>query len=433
MLAACAARRWLARNAAEIKLLRNCCDARASECASLVASVPGLEIVALHFHSLIRDDLGCLLEALAWCPRLRALHLSVGCFEIGYDDDDLPWPFPHASAFAKLSSLTKLALAFEEDTPFTLADVVGALVPLPGLAELSLMPAVVPAALGHFKGLQSLAFHMFGPCVLEAGCLDLPNLLSLEFKGCEFDVDAEELPGLTALQRLTRMEMSGGQGPRFFDPQLVQLPGLQRLVLAQDRMDDDVASDAPGLLSLPADMGLLSLSLMHLDISGLRLPQFPLALTQLVALEGLHVGENGFAELPAGITALSRLKELKLGRITSNEDRLQRHESYPLDVRALGDLSGFPALRELTFDFCEVTLSNNMLGAVQHSSLTTICFCNAHPAPESALMVLQLSQALKGLGRGRVVSRMWEHLRIAAEDVQAPCQKFMTALQACGL
>ena len=63
---------------------------------------------------------------------------------------------------------------------------VGALVPLTGLAELSLWstkdflddpddPAVLPAALGQLKGLGSLKLRRFSPCILEAGCLDLPQ------------------------------------------------------------------------------------------------------------------------------------------------------------------------------------------------------------------------------------------------------------------
>ena len=62
-------------------------------------------------------------------------------------------------------------------------------------------------------------------------------------------------------------------------------------------------------------MGSLSATLLHLDISGHMGTRFPLALTQLVALEHLSARGNEFAELPAGITALSRLTELMLGRV----------------------------------------------------------------------------------------------------------------------
>ena len=46
-------------------------------CASLVTCLPALEDVSLWLCPLNKDDLWCLLEALAWCPRLKALDLSM--------------------------------------------------------------------------------------------------------------------------------------------------------------------------------------------------------------------------------------------------------------------------------------------------------------------------------------------------------------------
>ena len=94
-----------------------------------------------------------------------------------------------------------------------------------------------------------------------------------------------------------------------------------------------------------------------LDFRGLELTQFPHALTQLTALECLVASKNDFAEVPAAITALSGLTVLRLGRLVPPGDLLQLHETRPLDARALGDLSGFPALRELSFECCEVMLA----------------------------------------------------------------------------
>ena len=179
VLAACAARRWLARNAADLKLVHTYAKVEASEWTSLFCCLPAVEDVKLYFYGLLtRDDLGCLLEALAGCPRLRGLDLSMEFFGEAESHEGPQRPFPDASTFAKLTGLTKLALhVLNEADAMSLADVVGALVPLTGLAELSLglpQPAFVPAALGQFKGLQSLAFDDLRPCVLEAGCLDLP-------------------------------------------------------------------------------------------------------------------------------------------------------------------------------------------------------------------------------------------------------------------
>ena len=139
--------------------------------------------------------------------------------------------------------------------PYKLPDVAGALVPLTGLAELSIgfhpEPAVVPAALGHHKSLRCLIFDGLDPCSLEAGCLDLPNLLSLVLRWCSLK-DTEVLPGITGLQRLTRIEFSMGLGPHFFDPQLVHLGQLQRMVFATQEPYYDDAELAMG--RLPIDM-----------------------------------------------------------------------------------------------------------------------------------------------------------------------------------
>ena len=273
------------------------------------------------------DDPGCLLEALAACSRLRALSLSVGHpwhaqFPVGHpqygqirQERVVKWPLADASVFAKLRSLTKLALSSEMEVPETLADVVGALVSVTGLAELSVdlpQPAVVPAALAQLKGLRSLELRNMSPCVFHAGCLELPRLLSLKVRCCNVE---EALPGVTALRCLTRIEFSGKEGPCLFDPALVQLP-LQCMVLSQDTQFAKVYSSAPlGRLRLPSGMGSLCSTLLQLDISGLRLAHFPVALTQLVALKCLDASGNEFAELPAGVTALSRLMEVTLGRI----------------------------------------------------------------------------------------------------------------------
>ena len=192
-------------------------------------------------------------------------------------------------------------------------------------------------------------------------------------------------------------------------------------------------------------MSFLEWTLLHLDFSGRRLTCFPLAVTQLKVLECLNAERNDFAELPVAITALSRLRELRLGRVLSLDDPMQLREERALDVRALGDLSGFPALCELAFGFCEVTMCQSMLGAAQHTSLASLSFWLAYPAPECALMVLNLRQALRGLRRGSVLSFTEGNVRTGGPAESAvlsllrthsalqPFYKFKTALEACGM
>lgn len=183
-------------------------------------------------------------------------------------------------------------------------------------------------------------------------------------------------------------------------------------------------------------MGALSSSLLHLSFSNHKLMQFPLALMQVVALEHLDASGNEFVEVPAAITALSRLTELTLGRAVSRADPLQLHAKLSLDMRALGDLSGLPALCKLTSDCCEVMLCESVLGAMQHASLTSLCFSVANPAPMCAAVVLQLSQLLRHLGRGGVLKLLEREIVVdhwAAVDAQgqAPFAMFKAALQAC--
>ena len=405
-LVACAARRWLARYAAGVKSLSTWKRAPASACVSLVSCLPALEDVDLSdTEPATADDSGSLLEALAWCPRLRALKL---CIRLDHGEDGVPRRFPVAPALAKLRGLTRLTLSMADlDTP-SLDSVARALASLPGLAELTLTrwgcesdascDNVVPAALGQLKGLRALAFDRLHRCALQAGCLDLPNLQSLVFRGCSYR-DAAVLPCITALCSLTGIEFLGGQGPGFFDPQLIQLPRLQHIGYNAD--EAWLGGPHVGLPPrLPADLGSLRSSLQHLDFSGQGLAQFPLAVTQLVALECLNAEHNEFAEVPAAISALSRLTELTLGRIECGYDPLQGYKTSPLDARLLGDLSAFPALCELTFRNCEVLVCNTVPGAARHPCLVDLTFWYAHPAPRCAPALLRLAQEAKKLGRG---------------------------------
>ena len=128
-----------------------------------------------------------------------------------------------------------------------------------------------------------------------------------------------------------------------------------------------------------------------------------------------------------------------LGRLVSKNDPAQVHEKHTLDVCALGDLSGFPALTKVTFCFCEVLLCKSFLGAVRHPSFRRLAFLYAHPAPKCTLMVLQLSHLLGDLGRVRVLrfggQAGWNWVNDALQDAQgqAPCHTGQAAAEASGL
>ena len=80
--------------------------------------------------------------------------------------------------------------------------------------------------------------------------------------------------------------------------------------------------------------------------------------------------------------------------------------------------------------FCD-----SLPSVVRHPSLASLRFGSAHPAPECALMVLQLSQALKQLGRVNMLRCLYggEWACLGVQDAQAAFTRFQAALQACGL
>ena len=283
MLAACAARRWLVRYAAGVKLICGDEPAVASASMSLVSCLPALEHVELNLPGLpASNNLNCLLETLAWCPRLSLLGLCMT------DEQASDKPFPDVPAFAKLRSLRTLNLSLQGLEPHFMANVVDALEPLTCLARLTVdvfEPTVQPAALRQLKGLQALRLCSLNPCSLRSDCLDLPNLQWLAFDLCEIE-NAEVLTRLTALHSLTCLEFLGGRVPPFI-AQRIQAPRLQRMVL---KPNEPCHGGAPlGLSRLPADMGS---ALLHLDITGHGLTQFPLSLTQLAALECLRASRK---------------------------------------------------------------------------------------------------------------------------------------------
>ena len=387
----------------------------AAACTSLVACLPALERVYLQLStSMGVDGLGRLLGALASCPRLECLGLFNGVpmvYVVGYKERLPPTSMLHSLAtFARLRSLRKLTLNFKGVDYCPLADVVRALVPLTGLAELAIglsQPAVVPAALGQLTALRSLYFYNFKSCILEAGCFDLPNLLSLEFFMCAIE-DAEMLESVPALPSLTCIEFLHGSGPQFVAP-LIQLPQLQRMVFETERpcVGADYSDAYLGLPRLPSD---ISPNLLHLSLAGHGLTQFPLVLTQLVALEHLDARGNDIAELPINIRALSSLTQLLLGRYTPDtsdtpdSEPLQLHELPPWDARALGDLFAFPLLCELHFCTCQVLLCASVLGIARHARLAKLEFCDALPAGECEPIVQQLREALERLGRASMLT-----------------------------
>ena len=134
LLAACAARRWLAHNATRVtRMLRSNTRTAALAATSLVSCLPALERVELRlYESLTAGDLRCLLEALAWCPRLRVL----GFYTETYQGRAVPQAFPDMPKLMKQRGLKALALNFRREI-FAFASMMDAVVSLTGLIDLN--------------------------------------------------------------------------------------------------------------------------------------------------------------------------------------------------------------------------------------------------------------------------------------------------------
>ena len=465
------ARRWLTRHAAAAKVLTakvNGLSQTTLDCFDfLLLLLPGLEAVIVTFYDgaladesdddntvgVWSESLDHTLYALAQCIRLQALQLHYPV----HDEGILP-SFPIASlacAFAKLTTLVRLdvSLSEYEDPTSVGPGMLGVVASLTGLTELRLHVyhepgtpqerSFVPASLSALRQLRRLELGHLHGLRLEAGCLDLPDLASLTFDHCRFADTPVQLPGMYILSRLTSLAFLSCDGLRSLcDYGLKWLPRLQSLVCVSGKWDRHGVAGGVGS-NLPAGMGTLRPTLLRLDLSGVNLRSFPLAVTQLTALQCLQASENSFAVVPDEITALGRLETLELGRRGKPVDNLLRGAPVnDIDASALGDLSPFPLLCTLSFARCKVMLSGTFVAAAGHGRLANLLFGNAHPAPECMPEVLQLWRDLQRQGRGGVLQLKECDMpaRLCNRETGAPwtpqditpCMKFRHALEACG-
>ena len=458
------ARRWLARHAAAAKAFTVKVDELSQTTLDsmdfLLSLLPGLEAASVTVAAEAIDQgdfgydqsyetisLGILVDALAQCQRLQALTLRYTANGMGI--------VPSApvaslvSAFSKLSpSLVKLDVSVcEFQLPPSIGPgMLGNVAPLTGLTDLRLHvlyeatneapheTSFLTQSLSAFKRLHRLELSELRGLRLDAGCLELPDLASLTFDQCCFADSPAQLPGLGVLSCLTSLAFLSCDGLRSLSVcGLEQLPSLQKLVCAGGEWDRRT-SFGRVWSNLPADMGSLSPTLLSLDVSIVDLAAFPLAVTQLTALQCLQAHRNSFSVVPAGITALGRLETLELGRRGDpGHTATRRMPVKKIDASALGDLSSFPLLSTLGVARCEVKLSSAFGGAAGHGRLANLVFRNAYPAPECVVTVLQYRQELQRQGRGGVL-QLKECLipaRLTRQDI-TPCRKFRLALEACG-
>jgi len=276
--------------------------------------------------------------------------------------------------------------------------------------------ATLPACMSRLVQLTSLSLKHLHNLRCAPGWARLPALECLMFEQCGFARDGEEaLPGMDALVSLTKLAVAECSGLTVLPPSLWRLPRLRRLV----HWTRCLAPVASPPVSAPCFAFLDSLSLSS------DLPTWPacvLAMTRLVnlALTGSH-----FERLPEGVSALTALTYLCLGRHYAPGEI-----GGSLDARALGNLACFPSLRALSFDHCSVLFNSSFSAAVAHPCLEHLVLIKSYPAcGPSCQAFLFFVLALMQQGRAGLLHGLGSIVQGAG---QQDSQSFRGALHAVG-
>jgi hypothetical protein len=347
---------------------------------------------------------------------LRSIDVYLGqreCTQVAMQKGSV-LAFSHA--VAQCPSLTHLTVCFLENHSLCAL----------GLAALpqSLQRLELSCAPGHLPGARH--FGIDEVRVLDLALLrGLPHLTSVVL-GPRFPLTCSVPAGLS---RLTELDINSWRGVVFEEG--LGMPGLQTLMLVSHSLRNYVQLPAlqglPGLTELrvndrvlvPRDLTplrflrkfchfawaeqaltwtpVLPQSLTVLQATG-RLQAFPEQALALRQLAYLHLDENCFTALPAGVTALSKLQYLTLGFPESSHPDDGDPRMRILDAVALGDLSAFPCMTILRFSNCQVALPHDF-GVRRHARLKTVLFDCAKPCRGSTAALLALHRPLVGSGR----------------------------------
>ena len=316
-------------------------------------------------------------------------------------------------------SLTRLTICFLEEHSLCALDLAALPQSLQRL-ELACLPGLMRSArqirgnevrvldLAALRGLPHLTCVVLGPhfpltCSVPAG---LSRLTELDIESYEGLVFGEGI-GMPDLQRLKLTLEGSGDHVRL--PALQGLQGLTELIVTTRVL---VPRDLTPLRLLrgfylfpwssqaPTCTPVLPVSLTHLQATG-GLQAFPEQALTLQQLAYLHLDENCFTALPAGMTALSKLKYMALG-FPEDSHPIAPDSLRVLDAVALGDLSAFPRMKTLKFSNCRVELSHDF-GVRRHARLKKVLFDCARPCRgSSAAALLALHHQLLGSGHSGV-------------------------------
>ncbi len=283
--------------------------------------------------------------------------------------------------------------------------------------------ATLPACVSRLVQLTSLGLSGLYGLRCAPGWARLPALFFLSFEDCVFASDGEAaLPGMDALSALTSLELWGCSGLTVLPTSLWRLPQLRRLVHWSPSGEP---RDELPLASLPASAPCFAL-LDSLMLSS-DLPTWPACVLAMTRLASLDLSGSCCEQLPKGVSMLTALTHLGLGR----------HSAYGeiggnLDVRALGNLACFPNLHRLRFEHCSVLFCpTNFQTADAHPCLEELVLKYSYPARGPSFQAfLDFVIALLRQDRADMLRIHGSIVRGAGQQVS---QGFKGALYAMGL
>ena len=208
---------------------------------------------------------------------------------------------------------------------------------------------------------------------------------------------------MDALVSLTKLSVAECSGLRVLPASLWRLPRLSCLYSWWNDEGSNMLrtprSELP-VAGLPASAPCLS-SLTDLCLRAHSLAVFIAGILTATRLAGLDLSYSWFSSLPEGVSVLTALTELRLGRypVAPNEF------GGALDVRALGSLARFPKLSRLSFVSCSVRFCPDFQAAAAHPCLECLELEASHPASgPSCLAFLGFVGCLLQQGRSQVLS-----------------------------
>jgi len=235
---------------------------------------------------------------------------------------------------------------------------------------------MLPACMSRLVQLTSLSLSGLQGLRCAPGWARLPSLACLRVHDCMFaGIGEEALPGMGALASLTSLAVQGCPSMCALPTSVWQLSQLCCLRHVNwDRKPARLRRGEVPLSGVPTSAPCFA-SLTSLSLPGQDLVAFPPGILAATRLTHLCLSRCCFEHLPEGISMLTALETLELGRYAN-----PKMIGGGFDAQALGSLAGFPNLQSLKFASCSVQFCPSIQVAAAHPCLTRLQLDTAFPA-----------------------------------------------------